>query len=250
VRLGAHVLDVCVAYVGRDEGADMTEVISRFNTQISAPLMIDSTETSVIETALRSHGGRAIINSVNLEDGEDCLKRVLSLCKKYGAAVVALTIDEEGMAKTAEKKCEIARRIREIALRDFKLRDEDLIFDLLTFTLGSGDDELRRAGVETLDAIRKIKAEFPGCHTSLGVSNISFGLAPHSRNVLNSVFLHYAIEAGLDMAIVHASKIVPLHRIDERGRELARELIFDERRWEAEAERERTQQETITERTI
>jgi 5-methyltetrahydrofolate--homocysteine methyltransferase len=229
---GAHILDVCVAYVGRDEVRDMTEVIKRFNTQISAPLMIDSTELPVLEAALQHYGGRAIINSVNLEDGEERVRAVFSLCKKYGAAVVALTIDEDGMAKTAEKKCRIAWRIRELAAREFNLRDEDLIFDMLTFTLGSGDDELRSAGVETLNAIKRIQNELPRCHTSLGVSNISFGLSPHSRHVLNSVFLHHAIEAGLDMAIVHASKIIPLHRIDEKGAELARQLIFDERQFE------------------
>lgn len=233
IREGAHLLDVCVAYVGRDERRDMREVVSRFNTQVSIPLMIDSTETEVLEEALKHNAGRAIVNSINLEDGEERLSRVLALCRTYGAAVVALTIDEDGMAKTAQKKFEIAARIRDIAVGRFGLRDEDLIFDTLTFTLGSGDEEFRRSAVETVEAIRLIKQAWPRCFTSLGVSNVSFGLNPQARHVLNSVFLHYACEAGLDMAIVHASKIMPLYRIDERGRELAMDLILDRRRFEA-----------------
>ena len=232
IREGAHLLDVCVAYVGRDESRDMREVISRFNTQVSIPLMIDSTEVEVLEEALKHNAGKAIVNSINLEDGEERVARVLALCKTYGAAVVALTIDEDGMAKTAQKKFEIASRIRDIAVGGFGLRDEDLIFDTLTFTLGSGDEEFRRSAIETVEAIRMIKQAWPRCFTSLGVSNISFGLDPHARHVLNSVFLHYACEAGLDMAIVHASKIMPLYKIDERGREIAMDLILDNRRWE------------------
>lgn len=232
IREGAHLLDVCVAYVGRDESRDMREVISRFNTQVSIPLMIDSTEVEVLEEALKHNAGKAIVNSINLEDGEERVARVLALCKTYGAAVVALTIDEDGMAKTAQKKFEIASRIRDIAVGRFGLRDEDLIFDTLTFTLGSGDEEFRRSAIETVEAIRMIKQAWPRCFTSLGVSNISFGLDPHARHVLNSVFLHYACEAGLDMAIVHASKIMPLYKIDERGREIAMDLILDNRRWE------------------
>jgi 5-methyltetrahydrofolate--homocysteine methyltransferase len=153
----------------------------------------------------------------------------LPLCKKYGAAVIALTIDEEGMAKSREKKFEIAQRIVDLAVGKYGMREEDLIFDTLTFTLGSGDDEFRKAGIETIEAIRMIKKAFPRTKTILGVSNISFGLNPHSRHVLNSVFLHFAIEAGLDMAIVHGAKIMPLHKIDEKGRELARKIVFDER---------------------
>ena len=232
IKEGAHLLDVCIAYVGRDEVRDMIEVVRRFNTQASAPLMIDSTEYPAIEAALKHYAGRAIINSINLEDGEERIAHILPLCKKYGAAVVALTIDEDGMAKTAAKKFEIARRIHEIATRKYKLRDHDLMFDTLTFTLGSGEEEFRKAGMETIEAIRLIKQAFPRCYTSLGVSNISFGLNAHTRHVLNSVFLHYAIEAGLDMAIVHASKIMPLYKIDERGREICKQLIFDERHFE------------------
>jgi 5-methyltetrahydrofolate--homocysteine methyltransferase len=229
VKEGAHILDVCVAYVGRDEARDMRELISRFNTQITAPLMIDSTEPPVIEEALQRIGGKAIVNSINLEDGEERASKVLSLCKKYGAAVVCLTIDEQGMAKTAEKKLIVAKRIHELVTRKYGMKEHDLIFDTLTFTLGSGDEEFRKAGIATIEGIRLIKKEFPEVYFSLGVSNISFGLSPHIRHVLNSVFLHYAIEYGLDMAIVHASKILPLYKIPEEERELCRKLIFDER---------------------
>lgn len=232
IREGAHMLDICVAYVGRNEVKDMEEVVSRFNTQVSIPLMIDSTEYPTIERALQLIGGRAIVNSINLEDGEERLNHILPLCRRYGAAVVALTIDENGMAKTREKKLEIARRIHRLATTKFGMREEDLIFDTLTFTLGSGDEEFRKAGIETIEAIRLIKQAFPKCKTLLGVSNISFGLAPEARHVINSVFLHYAIEAGLDMAIVNAQKIMPLYKMDEKERELARQLIFDERKWE------------------
>ncbi len=235
IKEGAHILDLCVAYVGRDEVRDMREVMNRFNTQVALPLMIDSTEYQVIEEALKRCAGRAIINSINLEDGEERMKRVLPLCKKYGAAVVALTIDEAGMAKTRGKKLEVARRIRDLAVNKYGMREEDLIFDTLTFTLGSGDEEFRKAGIETIEAIRLIKHEFPRTHTLLGVSNASFGLNAHSRHVLNSVFLYYAIEAGLDLAIVNAQKIMPLYKIDERGREISRQLIFDERKFEVAA---------------
>jgi 5-methyltetrahydrofolate--homocysteine methyltransferase len=232
IKEGAHMLDLCVAYVGRDEVRDMREVISRMNTAVTVPIVIDSTEYPVIEEALKHYAGRAIVNSINMEDGEERMAHVLPLCKKYGAAVIALTIDEEGMAKTREKKFEIAERIIDISVNKYGMREEDLIFDTLTFTLGSGDQEFRKAGIETIEAIRLIKAAHPKCKTILGVSNISFGLNPHSRHVLNSVFLSFAIEAGLDMAIVHAAKIMPLHKIDERGRELAKQIIYDERVFE------------------
>lgn len=233
IREGAHILDVCVAYVGRNEVRDMEEVIKRFNTQVSVPIMIDSTEYPVIERALQLLGGRAIVNSINLEDGEERMAHVLPLCKRYGAAVVALTIDEQGMAKTREQKFAIAKRIHDLAIHKYGMREEDLIFDTLTFTLGSGDEEFRKAGIETIEAIRMIKKAFPRVKTLLGVSNISFGLSPDARHVINSVFLHYAIEAGLDMAIVNAQKIMPLYKIDDHERELARQLVHDERRWEA-----------------
>ena len=232
VKEGAHMVDVCAAFVGRDESKDMREIIERFNTQVTLPIVIDSTEAPVIEEALQLIGGKAVINSINLEDGEERIRRVVPLCKKYGAAVIALTIDEQGMAKTAERKLAIARRIYDLAVNTYHMRPHDLIFDTLTFTLGSGDEEFRRAGIETLNAITLIKKEMPQVKTILGVSNISFGLGPDLRHALNSVFLHYAIEAGLDMAIVHAAKIMPLYKIDERGRELCRRLLFDERTFE------------------
>lgn len=232
VKEGAHMVDVCAAYVGRDEAKDMREIISRFNTQVTLPIVIDSTEAPVIEEALQLIGGKAIINSINLEDGEVRTRKVLPLCKQYGAAVIALTIDESGMAKTAQAKLAIAQRIYNLAVNTYGMHPHDLIFDTLTFTLGSGDEEFRKAGMETIEAIRLIKRELPGVHTILGVSNVSFGLNPHLRHVLNSVFLHHALDAGLDMAIVHASKIMPLYKIDEKGRELCRQLIFDERKFE------------------
>ncbi len=232
IREGAHVLDVCVAYVGRDEVRDMTEVIRRFNTSVTIPLMIDSTEVPVIEAALKLYGGRAIINSINFEDGTAKADKILHLAKKYGAAVVALSIDEEGQAYSFEKKISIAKRIRDHAVTVHGMREDDLIFDALTFPLGSGQEDLRDSGMNTINAIREIKRIMPRAKTILGLSNASFGLKPHIRHILNSVFLHYAIEAGLDMAIVHASKIMPLYKIDEQGRELCRQLIFDERKWE------------------
>jgi 5-methyltetrahydrofolate--homocysteine methyltransferase len=236
VKEGAHLLDVCAAYVGRNEVNDMREIISRFNQQVTIPLMIDSTELPAMEEALQHIAGKAIVNSVNLEDGEKRFEKVVTLCKKYGAAVVALTIDEQGMTKTAERKLAVAKRIHDLAVNKYGMKSHDIIIDALTFTLGSGDEEFRRSAMETLEALRLIKKELPEVNTSLGVSNASFGLSPVSRTVLNSVFLHYAVEAGLDMAIVHASKIQPLYKIDAHGRELARQLIFDERRWEGEGE--------------
>lgn len=228
VQEGSHLLDVCCAYVGRNEVKDMIEVISRLNQQVTVPLMIDSTEAPVIEEALKRVSGKAIINSINLEDGEERMKKVCPLAKKYGAALVALTIDEKGMAKTRNDKVAIAERIYKLATEKYGISGEDLFFDTLTFTLGSGDAEFRTAGVETIEAIRIIKQKFPEVHTILGVSNISFGLVPEARHILNSVFLHYAIEAGLDAAIVHAARIVPLFKIEEEARELARRLIFNE----------------------
>jgi 5-methyltetrahydrofolate--homocysteine methyltransferase len=247
VKESAHMLDVCAAYVGRNEAADMLEIISRFNKQITIPLVIDSTEANVIEEALQRIGGKAVVNSINLEDGEERISKIVPLCKKYGAAVIALTINEQGMAKTAENKLSIARRIFDLVVNKYGMKPHDLIFDTLTFTLGSGDEEFRRSAIETIASIRLIKKEFPDVHTSLGVSNVSFGLSPATRQVLNSVFLHYAIEAGLDMAIVHQSKILPLFKIDEKGRELARQLIFDERRYEGEGENRKVVFDPLTE---
>lgn len=246
VREQAHMLDLCVAYVGRDEKRDMREVMNRFNTQITIPVVIDSTEPPIIEEALKLYGGKAVINSVNLEDGEERCARILPMCKRYGAAVIALTIDETGMAKTAQKKLEVARRLYSIAVNKYGIRPHDLIFDTLTFTLGSGDEEFRAAGRETIEAIRLIKQEMPETQTLLGVSNISFGLSPSVRHAINSVFLHYAVEAGLDMAIVHASKIMPLFKIDERLRQLCKELIFDERRFESQGNDRRCVYDPLT----
>lgn len=229
---GVHTLDVCTAYVGRDEVKDMTEVIKRYALQTRVPLVIDSTEAPVIEEALKLLGGKPIINSINLEDGEERMEKVCPMMKTYGAAVVALTIDEKGMAKQKSKKVEIAKRIYKLATEKYGIPGSDLIFDALTFTLGSGEEEFRKAGIETIEAIREIKKEMPDVHTTLGVSNISFGLSPVSRPVLNSVFLHYAVEAGLDSAIVNFKKIIPLFKIDEKGRELARQLVFDERKFD------------------
>lgn len=232
IKEGAHVLDVCVAYVGRDEVKDMAEVVKRFNTSVSIPLMFDSTEVNVLETALKLYAGRAIINSINFEEGTKKADKILSLAKQFGAAVVCLSIDEEGQAYSLEKKVSIAKRIRDHAVNVHGLREEDLIFDTLTFPLGSGQEDLRKSGMNTINAIREIKKIMPNAKTILGISNCSFGLNTKIRHVLNSVFLHYAIEAGLDMCIVHAGKIMPLYKIDEKGRELCRELIFDERRFE------------------
>jgi 5-methyltetrahydrofolate--homocysteine methyltransferase len=225
----------------------MREILTRFNKQITIPLVIDSTEANVIEEALQYIAGKAVINSINMEDGEERIKKIVPLCKKYGAAVIALAIDEQGMAKTAESKLAIAKRIYDIVVNKYGMKPHDIIFDTLTFTLGSGDGEFRRSAIETIKSIRLIKKEFPEVHTSLGVSNVSFGLSPASRQVLNSVFLHYALEAGLDMAILHASKILPLYKIDEKGRELARQLVFDERKFEGEGENRKVVFDPLTE---
>ena len=233
IREGAHLLDVCVDYTGADGVADMTEVASRFATQSTIPLVIDSTEPAVIEAALRHIGGRAVLNSVNLEDGDapgTRLDRFLGLAKDYGAAVICACIDEEGQARTADWKLRAARAIHDIAIERYGLKPDDLLFDPLALPLSTGMEESRRDGIETIEAIRRIKAELPGAHTVLGLSNVSFGLAPAARQVLNSVFLYESIEAGLDAAIVHAGKIRPLHRISERERELCLDLVHDRRR--------------------
>jgi len=225
---GSHMIDVCCAYVGRDEVKDTLEVITRLNQQVTVPILVDSTEAPVIEEALKRLSGKAIINSINLEDGEERMKKICPMAKRYGAGLIALTIDEKGMAKDRAKKLEIAERIYNLATEKYGIRGEDLFFDTLTFTLGSGDSEFRNAGTETIEAIREIKKKLPLVKTILGLSNISFGLEAESRHVLNSVFLHYAVEAGLDAAIVHASKILPLYKIDEETREITRRLVFNE----------------------
>ncbi len=233
VREGAHVLDVCVDYVGRDGAVDMDEIAKRFATQASVPLVMDSTETPVLEAGLQHIGGRAILNSANLEDGElpgSRFDRVMSLAREYGAAVICLLIDERGQARDVEWKMEIAHRIHEIATERYGLSANDLIFDTLTFPLSTGDDDLRRDAIYSIEAIRRIKTEIPGAHTTLGVSNISFGLNPAARHALNSVFLHEAVQAGLDSAIIHAGKIVPLNRLPDEQREVCLDLVWDRRR--------------------
>ncbi|WP_218079753.1 methionine synthase [Anthocerotibacter panamensis] len=228
---GAHLLDVCVDYVGRDGVKDMYTLIERLKTSVTVPLMVDSTEIPVLKTALEQLGSRAVVNSINLEDGEERMARLLPICREFGAAVVALTIDEDreaGMAKTAHRKLSIARRIHDLAVHKYAMKSEDLIFDPLTFTLATGNADDRRLGLETLEGIRLIKEHLPGVKTILGLSNISFGLKPKVRHVLNSVYLYYALQSGLDMAIVHASKILPIYRISDTEKELHRRLIFDD----------------------
>jgi 5-methyltetrahydrofolate--homocysteine methyltransferase len=233
VKEGAHVLDVCVDYVGRDGRHDMDELALRLSTQSTAPLVLDSTEPPVMEAGLQRLGGRSLLNSANLEEGEDEGKRfdrVMSLARDYGAAVICLLIDEEGQARDVEWKLRVAHRIHDLAVNRYGLEPSDLVFDALTFPLSTGDEDLRRDGMATIEAIRRIKSELPGVYTVLGVSNVSFGLKPAARHVLNSVFLHECVQAGLDAAIVHAARIVPLNRIDERQREVCLDLIHDRRR--------------------
>lgn len=227
---GSHVLDVCTAYVGRDEERDMRTLLSYYNRHIQVPIMIDSTEVNVIEAALQTLAGKPIVNSINFEDGDARTERVLALCRKYGAAVVGLTIDENGMAKTAEDKFKIAERII-AATRRHGLPDHDLFIDCLTFTLGSGDEEFRDSAIATIDAIALLKKHYPAVNTVLGVSNVSFGLRPALRQVINSTFLHFAREAGLTSAIVHASKILPENKIEPEVWKLATDLVFDRREY-------------------
>lgn len=227
VKEGSHSLDVCVAYVGRPEASDMTEVISRYRGQVSVPLVVDSTEINVLETALKLIGGKSIINSINFEDGEEKAAKILQLAKQFGAAVVALTIDEDGMAKTVEKKLEIAHRLYDFAVKQHGLPASDLLFDPLTFTIATGVEEDRLHGVNTLDAIEQISKTLPECQIMLGLSNISFGLKAAARHILNSVFLHHAQQRGMTAAIIHVSKIKPLHKIEPEQREAAEDLIFN-----------------------
>jgi 5-methyltetrahydrofolate--homocysteine methyltransferase len=231
-REGAHVLDVCVDYVGRDGTVDMDELVSRFATQVTVPLVLDSTEPQVIEAGLQRLGGKAILNSANLEDGEapgSRFDRVCSLAREYGAAVIVLLIDEEGQARDVEWKMRVAHRIHDLATERYGLASGDLIFDALTFPLSTGDDDLRGDAMATIEAIRRIKAELPGVHTVLGLSNVSFGLKPAARHVLNSVFLHECVQAGLDSAIVHAARIMPLNKIPEEQVQVCLDLIYDRR---------------------
>ena len=233
-REGAHILDVNVDFVGRDGEADMHELASRLVTNVKIPLMFDSTEWEKMEAGLQHAGGKCILNSTNYEDGVPRFLKVVDLAKRYGASVVVGTIDEDGMARTAEGKVRIATRAYEQATKEAGLPASDIFFDPLALPISTGIEEDRRNALETIKAIKQIKAELPGAFTILGVSNISFGLNPASRVVLNSVFLHDAVEAGLDAAIVNASKIEPLNRIGEQELKVARELIYDQRRFEGE----------------
>ncbi|MGB0749649.1 MAG: methionine synthase [Magnetospiraceae bacterium] len=226
---GSHAIDVCSAYVGRDEVADMTALISRMRGSVSAPLVIDSTELPVIEAALKLYAGKAIINSINFEDGEEPAAKRLALAKKFGAAVVALTIDEEGMAKDAAGKLSIAKRLYEFACVKHGLPPEDLLIDPLTFTICTGNEDDRKLGIETLEGIARIAEALPECQIILGLSNISFGLKPAARHVLNSVYLDHAVKRGMTGAIVHLSKIKPLHSIPENEVAAAEALIYDRR---------------------
>lgn len=229
VREGSHAIDLCAAFTGRDEVADMTQLVTHMRGSVNAPLVLDSTELNVIEATLKLYGGKAIINSINFEDGEEAAAKRLELARRFGAGVVALTIDEEGMAKTADKKLEIARRLYDFAVNRHGLPPEDLLFDPLTFTIATGNEDDRRLGIETLDGIERIAKEFPRAQVILGLSNISFGLNAAARHVLNSVFLDHAIKRGMTGAIVHMSKILPLHKIPEAEVKVAEDLIFDRR---------------------
>jgi 5-methyltetrahydrofolate--homocysteine methyltransferase len=226
VNDGSHMLDLCCAIVGEDEKGYISSILEKIATRVPAPILVDSTEADVVEEALKRIPGRAIINSINLEDGEKRTSLVLPMAKRYGAAVIALTIDEDGMALTAEKKAAIAHRIFDLATKKYGLDGTDLIFDALTLPISTGQDEYRSAGIETLKAVEKIKKELPNVKTILGVSNISFGLDAYPRRVLNSVFMHEAVDHGLDMAIVNYTKIYPLYKIPQEEVDLARKLIF------------------------
>src|SRR5256885_9370586 len=226
VNDGSHMLDLCCAIVGEDEKDYITSILEKVATRVPAPILVDSTEADVVEEALKRIPGKAIINSINLEDGEKRTSKVLPMAKRYGAAVIALTIDEDGMALTADKKVAIAKRIFDLATQKYGIRPVDLIFDALTLPITTGQEDYRMAGVETLKAVKRIKQELPEVKTILGVSNISFGLDVYSRRVLNSVFMHEAVDNGLDMAIVNYTKIYPLYKIPHEEVELARKLIY------------------------
>ncbi|MCB0912784.1 MAG: homocysteine S-methyltransferase family protein, partial [Propionibacteriaceae bacterium] len=232
-RAGAHVLDLCVDYVGRDGTADMAELAFRIGTGVSLPIMLDSTEPDVLQAGLELLGGRCAINSVNFEDGDgpdSRFARVMPLVAEHGAAVVALTIDEEGQARTAEWKVRVADRLIAELTGTWGLAVDDIIVDCLTFPIATGQEETRRDAIETIEAIRQVTAKYPGIHTTLGVSNVSFGLNPAARQVLNSVFLHECVEAGLDSGIVPAARILPIARIPEEQRQVAEDLVYDRRR--------------------
>ena len=232
-RAGAHVLDLCVDYVGRDGTIDMAELAFRIGTGVSLPIMLDSTEPAVLQAGLELLGGRCAINSVNFEDGDgpdSRFARVMPLVAEHGTAVVALTIDEEGQARTAEWKVRVADRLIAELTGRWGLAVDDIIVDCLTFPIATGQEETRRDAIETIEAIRQVTTKYPGVHTTLGVSNVSFGLNPAARQVLNSVFLHECVEAGLDSGIVPAARVLPIARIPEEQRQVAEDLIYDRRR--------------------
>ncbi|GLU48873.1 methionine synthase [Nocardiopsis ansamitocini] len=232
IRDGAHLLDLNIDYVGRDGAGDMRELASRLATASTLPLMLDSTEPAVLEAGLEMVGGRAVVNSVNYEDGDGPESRfttIMALVKEHGAAVVALTIDEEGQARTAEWKVRVAVRLIEELTGTWGMRVEDIIVDTLTFPIATGQEETRRDGIETIEAIREVCRRYPGVQTTLGLSNVSFGLNPAARIVLNSVFLNECVEAGLTSAIVHAAKILPMNRIPEDQRQVALDMVYDRR---------------------
>ena len=237
IRVGAHLLDVCVDYVGRDGVADIREVVSRFASASTLPLVIDSTEPAVIRAGLELIGGRPVVNSVNYEDGEGPASRfgrIMPLVKEHGTAVIALTIDEQGQARTAVDKVRIASRLIDSLVGEWGMKVDDIIVDCLTFPIATGQEETRRDAIETIEAIRQISAKYPGIQTTLGVSNVSFGLNPAARSVLNSVFLHEAAEAGLTSGIIDAAKIVPLASVPDDRRKVALDLVWDRREYDAE----------------
>ncbi len=237
IRDGAHMLDLSVDYVGRDGAADMSQLASRFATASTLPIVLDSTEPAVIKAGLEHLGGRCVINSVNYEDGDGPTSRfakIMPLVKEHGASVVALTIDEEGQARDAQWKLRVARRLINDLHDNWGMNVGDILIDCLTFPIATGQEETRKDGIETINAIRQLKVEFPEVQTTLGVSNVSFGLNAAARVVLNSVFLHECVQAGLDSAIVHPSKITPMARIEERQRQVALDLIYDRRRFDGD----------------
>ena len=237
IRDGAHMLDLSVDYVGRDGAADMSQLASRFATASTLPIVLDSTEPAVLKAGLEHLGGRSVINSVNYEDGDGPTSRfakIMPLVKEHGASVVALTIDEEGQARDAEWKLRVARRLIKDLHDNWGMNVGDILIDCLTFPIATGQEETRKDGIETINAIRRLKVEFPDVQTTLGVSNVSFGLNAAARVVLNSVFLHECVQAGLDSAIVHPSKITPMARIEDRQRQVALDLIYDRRRFDGD----------------
>ena len=237
IRDGAHMLDLSVDYVGRDGAADMSQIASRFATASTLPIVLDSTEPAVLKAGLEHLGGRCVINSVNYEDGDGPTSRfakIMPLVKEHGASVVALTIDEEGQARDAEWKLRVARRLIHDLHDNWGMNIGDILIDCLTFPIATGQEETRKDGNETIEAIKRLKIEFPEVQTTLGVSNVSFGLNPAARVVLNSVFLHECVQAGLDSAIVHPSKITPMARIDERQKQVALDLVYDRRTFDGD----------------